>query len=144
MAIDFAKMKQKLQALQGNGGNSKQNVFWKPQDGDQSIRIVPTADGDPFKEFHFHYNVGKNAGFISPLWFFQSSLSVVEIILVFSNCLKIGAFLTWSLEILSASLGSLIMTKLSIVNSSFQLLNNGKQILAEGLSNLVNILVINT
>ena len=66
MAIDFAKMKQKFQALQGKGGDSKQNVFWKPQDGDQSIRIVPTADGDPFKEFHFHYNVGKNAGFICP------------------------------------------------------------------------------
>ena len=66
MAIDFAKMKQKLQALQGNGGNSKQNVFWKPQDGDQSIRIVPTADGDPFKDYHFHYNVGKNPGFICP------------------------------------------------------------------------------
>tara|TARA_B100001250_G_C19776760_1_gene779918 strand:- start:907 stop:1662 length:756 start_codon:yes stop_codon:yes gene_type:complete len=65
MAIDFAKMKQKFQALQGKGSD-KQNVFWKPQDGDQSIRIIPTADGDPFKEFHFHYNVGKNPGFICP------------------------------------------------------------------------------
>ena len=65
MAIDFAKMKQKFQALQGNG-NERQNAFWKPQDGDQSIRIVPTADGDPFKEFHFHYNVGKNPGFLCP------------------------------------------------------------------------------
>jgi hypothetical protein len=26
------------------------------------IRILPTADGDPFREFHFHYNVGKNPG----------------------------------------------------------------------------------
>ena len=65
MAIDFAKMKQKFQALQGNGSD-RQNVFWKPQDGDQTIRIVPTADGDPFKEFHFHYNVGKNPGFLCP------------------------------------------------------------------------------
>ena len=63
MAIDFAKMKQKFQALQGNGSD-RQNAFWKPQDGDQTIRIVPTADGDPFKEFHFHYNVGKNPGFL--------------------------------------------------------------------------------
>ena len=66
MAIDFAKMKQKLNALQNNGSSSKTNVFWKPQDGDQTIRIVPTADGDPFKEVWFHYNVGKNPGFMCP------------------------------------------------------------------------------
>lgn len=66
MAIDFAKMKNKLNALQNKGGDSKQNIFWKPQDGDQTVRIVPTADGDPFKQFYFHYNVGKNPGFICP------------------------------------------------------------------------------
>ena len=65
MAIDFAKMKQKLENLQGNG-SSKSNIFWKPQDGDQTVRIVPTADGDPFKEMWFHYNVGKNPGFLCP------------------------------------------------------------------------------
>lgn len=67
MAIDFNKMKQKLNALQGNGnGNSTQNVFWKPQDGDQTIRIVCPEDGDPFKQYYFHYNVGKNPGFLCP------------------------------------------------------------------------------
>ena len=67
MAIDFTKMQQKLNALQGRGGgDSKQNIFWKPQDGDQTVRIVPTADGDPFKQYYFHYNVGKNPGFICP------------------------------------------------------------------------------
>ena len=65
MAIDFSKMKQKLHALQNKGGD-KSNVFWKPQDGDQTVRIVPTSDGDPFKEYWFHYNVGKNAGFLCP------------------------------------------------------------------------------
>ena len=34
MSIDFTKMKQKLNALQGKGGDSKQNMFWKPQEGD--------------------------------------------------------------------------------------------------------------
>ena len=63
MAIDFNKMKQKQSALQGNG-NSTQNAFWKPQDGDQSIRIVCPEDGDPFKQFYFHYNLGKNPGFL--------------------------------------------------------------------------------
>jgi hypothetical protein len=42
------------------------DIFWKPQDGDTTIRIVPTSDGDPFKEFWFHYNLGRTPGFLSP------------------------------------------------------------------------------
>ncbi len=64
MGINLAKMKEKLNALENKGkGNS---VFWRPEDGEQVLRIVPTADGDPFKEYWFHYNLGKNAGFLSP------------------------------------------------------------------------------
>ena len=64
MGIDFEKMKAKRDALE-NRGNAK-SVFWRPEDGEQTLRIVPTADGDPFKEYWFHYNLGKNAGFLSP------------------------------------------------------------------------------
>ena len=64
MAINMDKMKQKLENLQGNG--NKKSAFWRPQDGEQVIRIVPTADGDPFKEYWFHYNLGNNPGFLSP------------------------------------------------------------------------------
>jgi len=64
MGIDLKKMREKLGRLQ-NGGRGKSN-FWRPQDGEQTIRIVPTADGDPFKEYWFHYNLGQNAGFLSP------------------------------------------------------------------------------
>lgn len=65
MGIDLEKMRSKLNAVKG-GGAKKSSAFWRPQDGDQTVRIVPTADGDPFKEFWFHYNLGKNAGFLSP------------------------------------------------------------------------------
>jgi len=67
MGIDLKKMRDKLNRLQngGRGGNRKSN-FWRPSDGEQTIRIVPTADGDPFKEYWFHYNLGQNAGFLSP------------------------------------------------------------------------------
>ena len=65
MAIDLAKMRKKYQQLQSKGGNSK-DVFWRPQDGEQTIRILPTSDGDPFKDYWFHYNLGKNPGFLSP------------------------------------------------------------------------------
>tara|TARA_A200000159_G_scaffold151250_1_gene161246 strand:- start:1242 stop:2015 length:774 start_codon:yes stop_codon:yes gene_type:complete len=65
MAINLDKMRNKLTQVQSRG-QSRTSQFWRPSDGDQSIRIVPTADGDPFKEFWFHYNVGKNAGFLSP------------------------------------------------------------------------------
>ena len=63
MGINLEKMRAKLASLQSKGGN---NNFWKPQDGEQTIRIVPTSDGDPFKDYWFHYNLGKNNGFLSP------------------------------------------------------------------------------
>jgi hypothetical protein len=65
MAIDMSKMRAKMEALRNKGGGGD-NVFWKPKDGEQAIRIVPTPDGDPFKEYWFHYNLGKNRGFLSP------------------------------------------------------------------------------
>lgn len=65
MAIDMTKMAAKKAALENRGNGSKGN-FWRPEDGETTIRILPTADGDPFKEFFFHYNVGKNPGFLSP------------------------------------------------------------------------------
>jgi len=64
MSIDLAKMKEKRDALE-NRGQGK-SVFWRPEDGDQTLRIVPTPDGDPFKEYWFHYNLGKNQSFLSP------------------------------------------------------------------------------
>ena len=65
MGLDLNKMKAKLAALKGNGGGGT-SVFWKPQEGEQTIRIVPTEDGDPFKDYYFHYNVGANSGFLCP------------------------------------------------------------------------------
>jgi len=63
MALNFEKLKERLTKAQGKGTGSK---FFKPEEGDQTIRIVPTPDGDPFKDFWFHYNVGKNPGFLCP------------------------------------------------------------------------------
>lgn len=63
MAIDLDRMKSKLNSLTGKG--SKRNDFWKPNDGESNIRIVPTDDGDPFKEYFFHYNVS-SGGFLCP------------------------------------------------------------------------------
>ncbi len=65
MSIDMEKIKSRLNSLTNPEGAGK-SVFWRPQDGEQVIRIVPTADGDPFKDFFFHYNVGKNSGFLCP------------------------------------------------------------------------------
>ena len=64
MSINMELMKQKLAVLRGEGdkyGNAP-SIWFKPAEGDQDIRIVPTADGDPFKEFFFHYNVGDHKG----------------------------------------------------------------------------------
>ena len=64
MALDLSKIRARLDGVKSNGKGG--GNFWRPKDGTQAIRIVPTADGDPFKEFWFHYNLGKNAGFLSP------------------------------------------------------------------------------
>ena len=61
MALDMAKMKAKLQELENGGKSNSDKVWWKPQEGDQDIRLVPTEDGDPFKVYHFHYNLGEGA-----------------------------------------------------------------------------------
>ena len=66
MAINLDKMRERKAALEGRGSGGNRDTFWRPQDGEQTIRIVPTADGDPFKDFWFHYNVGNNPGFLSP------------------------------------------------------------------------------
>ena len=64
MGINLDKMRAKLDALHNKG--KRDSPFWRPEDGEQTLRIVPTPDGDPFKEFWFHYNLGKNPGFLSP------------------------------------------------------------------------------
>lgn len=63
MALNLDLMKQKMDTLNGKG--EKKKNFWRPQEGENNIRIVPTADGDPFKERFFHYNVGEQS-FLCP------------------------------------------------------------------------------
>ena len=65
MALDMKKMKAKYATLQNRGRGNNKSMWFRPQDGEQVIRIVPTADGDPFKEFWLHYSVGKNPAFLS-------------------------------------------------------------------------------
>ena len=66
MAINIEAMKAKLEASKNGASamqsNSKKSTMWKPEAGDQFVRVLPTADGDPFREFHFHYGLGKNPG----------------------------------------------------------------------------------
>jgi len=65
MAIDMEKMRERMTSLKNNG-NSTSNKFWRPKDGEQTLRIVPPSDGDPFRDYWFHYNVGDTPGFLSP------------------------------------------------------------------------------
>ena len=61
MGIDIRAMQKKLEKLNNKGKSSSESVFWKPEDGIHEIRVLPTPDGDPFKEFWFHYNVGSQS-----------------------------------------------------------------------------------
>lgn len=67
MGIDVKKMKAKLAALQNKGGSSGKTLFWSPKEGqNHSLRIVSTPDGDPFKEYWFHYGISSQGGFLCP------------------------------------------------------------------------------
>ena len=77
MAIDISKMRQKLDASKGKGGN--QAKFWKPQTGTQTVRILPTDDGDPFKAFFFHYGLG-NESVLCPKHNFGEECKVCEFV----------------------------------------------------------------
>ena len=61
MSINMELMRKKLATLRGEGG-SEQSIWFRPDEGDTDIRIVPTNDGDPLKEMYFHYNVGELKG----------------------------------------------------------------------------------
>jgi hypothetical protein len=61
MSINMELMKKKLASLRGEL-NSGDSVWFRPDEGDTDIRIVPTNDGDPLKEMFFHYNVGDHKG----------------------------------------------------------------------------------
>ena len=82
MALDMSKMKSKLDKLANNGKEASTSVKWKMEEGQHSVRIVPTDDGDPFKELYFHYKVGgktvlcpkKNFGDECPVCNFASQL----------------------------------------------------------------------
>ena len=67
MGIDMEKMRERRVALENKNGSNRE-MFWRPQDGETTIRIVPTPDGDPFKDYHFHYmNInGKNQSVMCP------------------------------------------------------------------------------
>ena len=64
MAINLELMRKKLAVLKGEvkGGGGGNSPFFRPQEGEQDIRIVPSPDGDPFKEVYFHYNLPDHKG----------------------------------------------------------------------------------
>lgn len=61
MSINMELMRKKLATLRGEG-TREQSAWFKPDEGDQDIRIVPAPNGDPLKEMYFHYNVGNHRG----------------------------------------------------------------------------------
>jgi len=59
MAIDFEKIRKKVAQLSGDSGNDKKKMFWKPEEGEHQVRLLPFTDNDgqPFKELHFYYDL---------------------------------------------------------------------------------------
>ena len=67
--MDLDAIKSKLNQLQST--TSTANNFWKPEPGKQVVRIVPYTHNkeNPFVELFFHYNLGQNKTYMSPMSF---------------------------------------------------------------------------
>ena len=67
--MDINAIKSKLSQLQST--TSTKDNFWKPEPGTQVVRIVPYKHNkdNPFIELFFHYNLGNNKTYMSPVSF---------------------------------------------------------------------------
>jgi len=67
--MDLDAIKSKLNQLQST--TSTASNFWKPEPGKQVVRVVPYTHNkdNPFVELFFHYNLGQNKTFMSPMSF---------------------------------------------------------------------------
>ena len=67
--MDLQKIKERLTQLQKTSNTS--NSFWKPQPGKTQVRIVPYKfnKDNPFIELYFHYSMGDNKTYLSPVSF---------------------------------------------------------------------------
>ena len=67
--MDINAIKNRLTQLESTSTTTKQ--FWKPQPGKQVVRIVPYKfnKDNPFIELFFHYNLGDNKTYMSPVSF---------------------------------------------------------------------------
>ena len=67
--MDISQIKNKLNQLQSTTSTTKN--FWKPEPGNQVVRVVPYKHNkdNPFIELFFHYNLGNNKTYLSPLSF---------------------------------------------------------------------------
>ena len=65
--MDISKIKSRLTQLQST--TSTKDNFWKPQPGKTQIRIVPYKFNkeNPFVEAFFHYGLGGNKTYLSPV-----------------------------------------------------------------------------
>ena len=67
--MDINAIKNRLTTLQATSSTS--NNFWKPAPGKTQIRIVPYKHNkdNPFVELFFHYSLGNNKTYLSPMSF---------------------------------------------------------------------------
>ena len=67
--MDIEQIKSRLNQLQKTSNTS--NNFWKPPSGKTQVRVVPYKFNkeNPFIELYFHYNMGNNKTYLSPVSF---------------------------------------------------------------------------
>ena len=67
--MDIKAIKSRLTTLQATSNTT--NNFWKPEPGKQVVRVAPYKHNkdNPFIELFFHYSLGNNKTYMSPMSF---------------------------------------------------------------------------
>lgn len=75
MGIDLDKIRERMERLKNKGATG---IYFRPEDGEQSIRIVPVDDEEPFRDYYLHYGVGNEKPFLCPQRQFGQSCAACD------------------------------------------------------------------
>jgi len=78
--LNVKSMQQKISDLENPKKSKSKDGIWLKIENDikYQLRILIPEDGDPWREFHVHYNVGKNFGFLCPKANFDEPCAVCD------------------------------------------------------------------
>lgn len=77
--LDREKLRAQMEALENGGRPVIKSAMWKPENGEQYIRLLPDSNGNPFGVYHFHFGLKSSpSGIICPKRQFNNDCPICE------------------------------------------------------------------